>query len=114
MAPLVAMVASVASSPPKSDSAHAGSRLEGPRRVLCTRRGSASRSTPRGRCEGLAYAMGANRAAAIAAGAVEALEAATRRDRPRRRSRTGLRRCGSTFASASALAKAKPRGREEA
>ena len=109
MAPLVAMVASVASSPPKSDSAHAGSRLEASALHQARIRVAIDAA---GALRNLAYANAANRAAAIAAGAVEALEAATRgappeaaQDGPRRRL---------AFASASALANLKPRGREEA
>ena len=112
MAPLVAMVASVASSPPKSDSAHAGSRLEASALSALHQARIRVAIDAAGALRNLAYANAANRAAAIAAGAVEALEAATRgappeaaQDGPRRRL---------AFASASALANLKPRGGEEA
>ena len=109
MAPLVAMVASVASSPPKSDSAHAGSRLEASALHQARIRVAIDAA---GALRNLAYANAANRAAAIAAGAVEALEAATRGAPPEAAPDGPRRRLA--FASASALANLKPRGREEA
>ena len=108
MAPLVAMVASVASSPPKSDS-RAGSRLEASALHQARIRVAIDAA---GALRNLAYANAANRAAAIAAGAVEALEAATRGAPPEAAPDGPRRRLA--FASASALANLKPRGREEA
>jgi hypothetical protein len=100
-APLVAMVASVASSPPKSDS-RAGSRLEASALHQARIRVAIDAA---GALRNLAYANAANRAAAIAAGAVEALEAATRGAPPEAAPDGPRRRLA--FVSASALANLK-------
>ena len=111
MAPLVAMVASVGSSPsssPKRDS-RTGSRLESS--ALREARIRAATDAA-GALRNLAYANAANRAAAIEAGAVDALEAALRSAPPEAAPDGPRRRLA--FASASALANLKPRGREAA
>ena len=111
MAPLVAMVASVGSSPsssPKRDS-RTGSRLESS--ALREARIRAATDAA-GALRNLAYANAANRAAAIEAGAVDALEAALRGAPPEAAPDGPRRRLA--FASASALANLKPRGREAA